>query len=91
MFYEDTLIARALCFNPSTTPNNFNNFSTIPLPNNVSYENVEIIQLKDRNANHLAQIGKLANQISRLSIDLESRIFSSGLLRHEFTIQCWWN
>ena len=59
------LIGRTLCFNPSNTPNN------------VIYENVtylEIIQLKDRNSNNLAQIGKLANQIS-IFIDLESHIF----------------
>jgi hypothetical protein len=69
MFYEDTLIARALCFNPSTIPNNFNNFLTVPLPNNVSYENLthlEIIQLKVRNSNHLAKIGKLANWQTKL-------------------------
>ena len=85
LFYEDTFIVRGLCLNPSTTPSNF---STVSLPNNVSYENVtclEIIQLKGRNSNQLAKIGKLANQINRLSIDLESHIFSSGLLTHEFT------
>jgi len=67
LFYEDNIIARKLCFNPSNTT-----------PNNVSYENVtylEIIQFNDRNSNHLAQIGKLANQISRLSIHFESHIW----------------
>ena len=75
--FEGNIIARTLCFNRSSTT-----------PNIVSCKNVtclEIMQFNDRNINHLAQIGKLANQISRLSIHFESHYFSSEFLIDEFT------
>ena len=75
--FKGNIIARTLCFNRSSTT-----------PNIVSCKNVthlEIMQFNDRNINHLAQIGKLANQISRLSIHFESHVFSSEFLIDEFT------
>ena len=76
LFDEDNIIARTLCFNPSSTTSTKVNFE------NVTY--LEIIQFNDRNINHLTDIGSLTNQISKLSIHFESQVFSSGFLTHEF-------
>ena len=68
--------AREMCLNPRAIPSSF------------TWENLthlEMTQLKNVNPQTLKQLGKKATQINRLSIELESSVFSRDLLAHGFT------
>ena len=69
-------LARKMCLNPSAIPSSF------------TWENLthlEMTQLKNVNPQTLKQLGEKATQINRLSIEMESSVFSRDLLAHGFT------